>query len=250
MMKIVSLLLQILPNKIAFNLLKKLVEKPRSYLLKPKERSFIDQGKTIEFASGKYAYLWGEEGPLVVFMHGWGGAAGQWQYLIVELIKEGYRAVALDVSAHGRSKGNAIRFSNFSSDLLELLSYLKEKPYAIVGHSAGCLGMLYASKTMKIKTKIFICISSPYSFYPPIMIAKKLVSPSKKLIAQFKVYLSAQFNSDWEDLTKEIFSTQNDSQYLFVYDENDEYLIGDDFSRIKEYLPQGIRPSKCVLPIW
>jgi len=51
-------------------------------------------------------YSWGQ-GPAVLLLHGWNGRATQMGAFAAPLLQAGYRAVALDAPAHGRSPGNS-----------------------------------------------------------------------------------------------------------------------------------------------
>jgi len=50
------------------------------------------------------AYTWGD-GPAVLLVHGWGGNAGHLAAFVDPLLAAGFRAVAVDLPAHGRSAG-------------------------------------------------------------------------------------------------------------------------------------------------
>lgn len=50
-------------------------------------------------------YGWGEPGPTVLLVHGWGGHAGQLTALVAPLRAAGLRVVAFDAPAHGASEG-------------------------------------------------------------------------------------------------------------------------------------------------
>ncbi|HET7039970.1 MAG TPA: alpha/beta fold hydrolase, partial [Gemmatimonadales bacterium] len=49
--------------------------------------------------------VWGKEGDAVLLLHGWGGRAESMHALVGPLVRAGYRAVTLDLPAHGRSGG-------------------------------------------------------------------------------------------------------------------------------------------------
>lgn len=51
------------------------------------------------------ACSWGA-GPAVLLIHGWSGRAGQLGALVAPLVAEGFRVVAFDLPAHGRSGGS------------------------------------------------------------------------------------------------------------------------------------------------
>ena len=77
---------------------------PSQYEVKPRDRKIIEQGNNyrLPFDGGKLAVTtWGEDGPAVLLMHGWGGARAQMTGFVIPLLDAGYRVVAFDQPAHG-----------------------------------------------------------------------------------------------------------------------------------------------------
>jgi pimeloyl-ACP methyl ester carboxylesterase len=71
------------------------------------------------------------EGPVVVFIHGYAGDIGTWQYQVPALVEAGFRAVRYDVRGHGRSMiaPEGYTWENYSSDLGDLLDRVNvERP--------------------------------------------------------------------------------------------------------------------------
>lgn len=98
---------------------------------------------TIELASHRLAaWSWGE-GPLALLIHGWEGHADHMTPAAARLAGEGFRAVAVDMPAHGRSSGRL-------TSLVEWLAVLRALPAAIgtpdavVGHSFGATALTMA----------------------------------------------------------------------------------------------------------
>jgi pimeloyl-ACP methyl ester carboxylesterase len=83
-------------------------------------------------------YRWGEEGKKILLMHGWGGTGLGFQYLIGELVREGYEVIAYDAPAHGASEGrrtNLVQWMHVHDRILR-----REGPvFAVIGHSVGAL---------------------------------------------------------------------------------------------------------------
>ncbi|MFW6193451.1 MAG: alpha/beta hydrolase [Gemmatimonadota bacterium] len=50
-------------------------------------------------------YAWGEEGPTVLLVHGWSSHTGHMTGFVDPLLRRGFRVVAFDGPAHGRSPG-------------------------------------------------------------------------------------------------------------------------------------------------
>ncbi|MBK5926771.1 alpha/beta fold hydrolase BchO [Rhodobaculum claviforme] len=78
-------------------------------------------------------------GPVVLLLHGAGGATHSWRDLMPALA-QGYRVVALDLPGQGFSRaGNRLRLGldGMAEDIAALLAQEGIAPQAIVGHSAG-----------------------------------------------------------------------------------------------------------------
>ena len=119
---------------------------PSQYEVKSTDREVIERGNNyrIPFEGGELAVTtWGESGPAVLLMHGWGGARAQMTGFVNPLLSAGYRVVAYDQPAHGESDGKL-------TNLLEIaptMDLIKEKEGnsdAIIAHSFGTLITSYA----------------------------------------------------------------------------------------------------------
>ncbi|MGY6409416.1 MAG: alpha/beta fold hydrolase BchO [Alkalilacustris sp.] len=78
-------------------------------------------------------------GPVVLLLHGAGGATHSWRQLMPELART-YRVVALDLPGQGFSRaGNRLRLGldGMAEDIAALLAQEGIVPDALVGHSAG-----------------------------------------------------------------------------------------------------------------
>jgi 3-oxoadipate enol-lactonase len=81
----------------------------------------------------------GGRGPLIVFLHGIGGNRNHWQHQLNFFPQHGFRAAAWDARGYGDSEdyAGALRFDDFTSDLLRVVDFLGEKRAHIVGLSMG-----------------------------------------------------------------------------------------------------------------
>src|SRR5919106_571676 len=114
---------------------------PLRYEVKQADREIIEWGNNyrIPFDDGELAVTtWGSSGPVVLLMHGWGGARAQMTGFVDPLLFAGYRVVAYDQPAHGESDGKM-------TNLLEIaptmdLIVKKEGNFDVVlAHSFGTL---------------------------------------------------------------------------------------------------------------
>ena len=119
---------------------------PPKYELKSSDREILERGTTyrVPYQGGELAVTsWGESGPAVLLMHGWGGARAQMTGFVKPLLDAGYRVVAYDQPAHGESDG-------ILTNLLEIaptLNVVREREGnfdAILAHSFGTLITSYA----------------------------------------------------------------------------------------------------------
>jgi pimeloyl-ACP methyl ester carboxylesterase len=89
------------------------------------------------------AWEWGT-GPTVLLVHGWGSRAGRFRGLATALLESGFRVVAHDAPAHGRSTGRFASLPEFARALRAVADRAGEI-HGVVGHSLGgaaaCLAM-------------------------------------------------------------------------------------------------------------
>jgi pimeloyl-ACP methyl ester carboxylesterase len=119
---------------------------PSQYEVKTVDREIIERGKNtrLPFAGGELAVTaWGESGPAVLLMHGWGGARAQMTGFVDPLLSAGYRVVAYDQPAHGESDGQLTNLLEISPTL-DLIREKEGDFEAIIAHSFGTLITSYA----------------------------------------------------------------------------------------------------------
>lgn len=124
---------------------------PRPRRVKPKERAFLEEAQLEYLPVGTMriaTYRWGHaDAPVALLAHGWESHAGRWRKIGPGLLDAGYRVVALDAPAHGRSSGwhfNMIRYADVLRVLLE-----REGPVDLmIGHSVGGASSIWAMGTV------------------------------------------------------------------------------------------------------
>ena len=119
---------------------------PARYEEKTQDREVIEWGNNyrIPFEGGELAVTtWGNSGPAVLLMHGWGGARAQMTGFVDPLLFAGFRVVAYDQPAHGQSDGKTTNLLEIAPTM-ELVAKHEGPFYAIVAHSFGTLITSYA----------------------------------------------------------------------------------------------------------
>lgn len=106
-------------------------------------------------------YTWGT-GPTVLLVHGWSGRAAQFCDFVGPLVRAGYRVLAFDAPAHGRSGGKATHLPAISDAILAVAA--EHGPvHAVIAHSFGVAGALRAVHR-GLRTSRFVAIGAPATF--------------------------------------------------------------------------------------
>jgi pimeloyl-ACP methyl ester carboxylesterase len=158
-------------------------------------------------------------GPLVVMVHGWGGNGAQMAPLATALAAAGFRCVLFDALGHGQSAAGRIGFDTFSNDTAALYSHLGETLHAIIGHSAGALGMMAARYQHRLSASHYVCLAMPRFPYVPLEILKEKLGFTDRQLLALKPLLAGQFERSWPDLEAGcVFSGDPDGQLTLIYD--------------------------------
>jgi pimeloyl-ACP methyl ester carboxylesterase len=102
------------------------------------EEEFLATGRRFAVRSEGQelaAWEWGA-GPAILLAHGWGSRAGRFRGIGRALVEEGFRVVAHDAPAHGRSTGRFASLPEFARALRAVADQVGEV-YGVVGHSLG-----------------------------------------------------------------------------------------------------------------
>ena len=119
---------------------------PSKYELKSGDEAILARGNTyrIPFEGGELAVTsWGDSGPTVLLMHGWGGSRSQMTGFVDPLLSAGYRVVAYDQPAHGDSDGKTTNLLEIAPTM-DLIVKQEGKFDAVLAHSFGTLITSYA----------------------------------------------------------------------------------------------------------
>jgi pimeloyl-ACP methyl ester carboxylesterase len=89
-------------------------------------------------------YLWGEEGPTVLLVHGWGTDSSRMHGLVAPLRALRYRVAAFDAPGHGVSAGTQATMTQFTRATEAVLDALGDVR-VIVAHSLGSIAAIGAA---------------------------------------------------------------------------------------------------------
>jgi pimeloyl-ACP methyl ester carboxylesterase len=106
------------------------------------DEAFLTTGRRFAVPSGREelaAWEWPSGRPdarTVVLVHGWGSRAGRFSTMGQALVAGGFRVVAYDAPAHGRSTGRRASLIEFAQ-ALHSVRHAVGPVHAVVGHSLG-----------------------------------------------------------------------------------------------------------------
>ena len=81
-------------------------------------------------------WIWGDDGPTVLLVHGWSGRAADMAAIGARLAADGMRAIAFDMPAHGSSAGRRTSLAVWMKILTEMGARYGPLS-AVIGHSFG-----------------------------------------------------------------------------------------------------------------
>jgi pimeloyl-ACP methyl ester carboxylesterase len=132
------------------------------------ELGFFNTGETaIHYASWPASP--GATGPAVLFIHGITGRYQTWEQ-VSEAIRNGNRAIAVDLRGHGRSGRTTgkYRLPDYARDMAALIDGLKLGPLNVVGHSLGAMTALWLAAS-RPDLAVSITLEDPPLFARKIM---------------------------------------------------------------------------------
>ena len=201
----------------------------------PGQQEALDRAERISYGGGGVAWSWGS-GPVVVFVHGWGGRAAQMAPLAAHVAGLGLRAVALDVTAHGDATDRRGRWGYFLRDVAAVSQSLGEV-HAYVGHSAGALTMMAARGVKGIRAKRYVCICAPSHPFPPIRAIRKRLDPSPGVVKDYQDFIAEQFEVSWDELERGAAWAGVGEDLLLFYDAADRFVDHTEGDRIAALCP-------------
>lgn len=134
--------------------------RPTRSAVSPKAKRILREGRPRWIPCGTRrvaSWEWGQ-GPGVLLLHGWNGCAGHLTPYVQPLLNSGFRVVALDFPAHGRSPGGQIDVYGMMEALAGV--DLEFGPFrGVVAHSFGAIPLASALMERKLSIQCAVCIA-------------------------------------------------------------------------------------------
>ena len=190
--------------------------KPRA-----RERKWTEEAKAITLPTRHgdlAAWSWGE-GPTVILLHGWNGRGSQMGFLGREIAARGFRSVAFDGPAHGRSPGRRTNLINHSAALVDVATGLPDL-HGIVGHSFGALSVSFRWKELPPLKRV-VMVSPPAEMKIYSRMFMQAIGGSDEVHRRMLEIYHRRFGIVWDELTVESLAPNLDVPLLVVHDRAD-----------------------------
>ncbi|PXX92729.1 alpha/beta hydrolase [Marinobacter vulgaris] len=175
-------------------------------------------------------YSWGQ-GPAILGVHGWAGAAIQFGAWVNPLVEAGYRVVLYDAPAHGRAQGD-------STDLFEMAE-VTARVAASVGRVHGVLAHSIGSITIAraiadgLQADYVAMLAPPLSLRAVMDNLGRQLGLSRDVLAVHLELMEERFGkSVWEQLDLEVLSRSLTQRGLIVIDDDDTSISPDESDKV------------------
>ena len=211
----------------------------RQMPLRPKDQALLEGADTFRFGPDDSRIGWSlGEGPLVILVHGYSGRGIQLAKIARQIASKGFQCIFFDAGGHGDSRVEKIGFFTFMNDTRDIFRHFDAPVYALIGHSAGVLGMMRARKLFGLRAQKYGVICAPLFPYVPLD-AMRLGGAPEQTITYIKAILSDQFQTSWSSLVSGIsFEADAGKPLLAVYDLQDEMVSHGDAEALRKIWPE------------
>lgn len=180
---------------------------------------------TLSYRKGNIVtHTWGSGDKIIYLVHGWESNACWMKGFITPLLKDGYKVVAFDMPAHGRSSKQPTHLRDFSSTL-EFVISVYGKPFAILAHSfGGTATVLLLSENQHLLPKKLCLIAPMKSLDSHFQVFNTVTGLSKSIMDKLFLKLKKHYaleakKTDISQLIKNIAIPG-----LLIHDENDRLI--------------------------
>jgi pimeloyl-ACP methyl ester carboxylesterase len=163
--------------------------------------------------------IWGD-GPTVLLVHGWNGRGSQMASFAQPLVERGYRVVAYDLPAHGRSPGNNTNVFK-AVETLEAIADIYGPIHGVIAHS---FGVMVATLAIREGVNIgrFVAISPPSSLHWLIERFEKILHIPPATRRALVRRIEKDFGKDiWDKVALDKVAGSLDTPALIVHDDHD-----------------------------
>ncbi|WP_035052163.1 alpha/beta fold hydrolase [Andreprevotia chitinilytica] len=167
-------------------------------------------------------YEWGDSGPAVLLIHGWGGHAGHMTGMVAPLLKAGLRAIAVDVPGHGNSTYGRSSILHFHEAIEDMAAHAGQGQIkGIISHSFGAVATTYAlSRGLDIPRAVYV---GPLAQFEQLWRSVQLsTGVSRPQVERMISRLEAHYCVDFAELEPVTLARDLTTPLLVLHDEGDD----------------------------
>lgn len=162
---------------------------------------------------------WGK-GAVILLVHGWNGRGAQLGAFVSPLVEKGFRVVAFDTPAHGRSTGNSTNIFEIAAAITHVASHVGGL-YGVIAHSFGVPSTLLAIQQGLQLTRM-AAISPPANYEMLVRPFTRALHIPDKVDVLFRQKIERQFGRGiWKNLATENIVREMLLPALIIHDQDD-----------------------------
>jgi len=183
------------------------------------------------------AWSWGQRGPGVLLIHGWGSRGGRFVDLGGALLASGFRVVTFDAPGHGASSGRLGSGPEFARAALAVATAVGPVS-AVVGHSLGGFAAALAiERGLAVRRAAFIAPSANVNTYSAQFAS--LLGVQDPVMASMRDRLERRLGFEWKRMDVTGFAPAMQIPLLVIHDRDDREVRWDDGAAIVAAWPDA-----------
>jgi len=165
-------------------------------------------------------YTWGSAGAWVLLIHGWNGRATQLAPFVKPLLRAGFRVLAFDAPAHGKSTGRKTTIYEIADVIAELNKHYGPF-HAVITHSLGGSSLALAMK-QGVSAERVVCLCPPATVAGLVDKFAHTLHISDKTIGVMKRLIEERFGENiWSDVAMVNNVAEQTTPAMILHDEED-----------------------------
>jgi pimeloyl-ACP methyl ester carboxylesterase len=181
------------------------------------------------------AWAWGDRGPGVLLVHGWGSRGARFVDLGNALLSDGYRVVTFDAPGHGASSGRLSSGPEFARAAQAVANAVGPVSH-VVGHSLGGFASgLAMERGLAIRRAVFLAPSANVNTYSAQFAA--LFGVHAPVMASMRGRLERRLGFAWKDLNIPALAGGMQVPLLVIHDREDREVLWNDGAAIAQAWP-------------
>lgn len=188
-----------------------------------------------------YGYSCGAGKKTALILHGFSSCSHKFDNYVDDLISEGYKVLAFDAPAHGKSEGKTINALEYRDMILNIIKEFG-RPDAYICHSFGGLAVMLAHELIEHNEKTKIVLIAPAtettSAINQAFRLASLKSINLKNALYKKIEKVSGYSPEWFSIRRAIKNVK--ASILWLHDEFDKITPALDAKKVQEDNPPNV----------